>query len=145
MASIFLENFQNLLGFFIIVKLIFPTGRKLCLTTSFFYKLINSLLLAKNKCITPKEKISNRTPSKKTIYTTLVSLIIIQKQGEVWIDKIFLNDLIFNSINSTKKVYCENYKWYSKHLIKSTWVKIISGLIYIIQQVLVKCFLVFNL
>ena len=34
-----------------------PTGKKLYLTTSFFSKPINSLLLAQNKSGTPKIKI----------------------------------------------------------------------------------------
>ena len=49
---------------------------------SFFSKPINSLLLAQNKSRTPKAK-SSYTPSKKkkNTHNTLISLVIIQKQG----------------------------------------------------------------
>ena len=57
-----------------------PTGIKLCSTTSFFSMPINKLLLAQNMCGTPKEKYLSILSLKNNIYT-IVSLVIIQKQG----------------------------------------------------------------
>jgi hypothetical protein len=58
--------------------------------------------------------------------------------------KILTKSLIVIPINFTKRIYCGKSKWYSKHLCKSLGEKIISGLILVIQQALMKEFIVFS-
>ena len=51
--------------------------------SNFFFKPINSLLLAQNKSGTPKANIYVYSLQKKKFNNTLISLVIIQKQGYV--------------------------------------------------------------